>query len=363
MKPAAVLFGILLLVAFSPAPRAAAQRWQIDLAGSSAVHGNGAALPSLLVASVLEWDRPDGYRVLGGGVTAFEQSRWGAHLRGDAARLFSPLGAARPWHVELTGGLSASRHSDGHHSALTRGELRAHWSNKSWGLWAGGQAATGWTSDVTAALGPSAGLWTRIGRWNAVGTWEQYRLRGTSYSEGQGNAIGSIGPVDLTLYAGWRSMSDDISAKTVGWGGASVAVWLTTNLAIVTAAGNFQQDPLQGLEGGRYLSAALRVSSGRRTAWTRPGGERVLYKAAPGLNELRFRVPGAQRVAVVGDWTRWRPVRLARGKDGQWIAKVRITKGVYLFNLLVDGNRWTVPEDAVVVDDGFGGKAALLIVP
>ena len=345
------------------ATSAGAQRWQVDLAGTSAIYPNAAAVPSVLLASVLEWDHGDGYRRLGGAVSAFEQSRWAAHVRGDLSRLYSPLGAARPWHLELTGGAAASRHANGEGTAVTRAEMRAHWNGRSWGLWAGGQAAVGWTRDSELAFGPSTGMWARFGRWKAVGMWEPFQLRGVWYSEWHGDATASLGRADLTFYGGWRAAPRDIIAGSASWGGASAAIWLTPTIAIVTAAGSYPQDLLQSLTHGHYLTAALRVSNGRRSTWTRPGVERVLYRATHGENVLRFRLPGARRVAIVGDWTRWRPVSLTRGDDGQWVARLRMRRGVYHFNLLVDGTRWTVPEDAVVVDDGFGGKAALLIVP
>jgi hypothetical protein len=41
---------------------------------------------------------------------------------------------------------------------------------------------------------------------------------------------------------------------------------------------------------------------------------------------------------------------------------VALPPGVYRFNLIVDGERWIVPEGVTAVDDGYGGKTCLLVV-
>ncbi|HUF82390.1 MAG TPA: glycogen-binding domain-containing protein, partial [Burkholderiales bacterium] len=69
------------------------------------------------------------------------------------------------------------------------------------------------------------------------------------------------------------------------------------------------------------------------------------------------------QVAVVGDWTGWQPVPLQRAADGRWVMRVTLSPGVYRFNVIADGTRWTVPADVAAVEDGFGSKTALLVVP
>ncbi len=77
---------------------------------------------------------------------------------------------------------------------------------------------------------------------------------------------------------------------------------------------------------------------------------------------LLFRLPGAQRVEVVGDWTDWQPVPMRRLQDGRWTLDVTLPAGVHRFNLIVDGERWIVPAEVPSIDDGFGGETGLLIV-
>ena len=42
---------------------------------------------------------------------------------------------------------------------------------------------------------------------------------------------------------------------------------------------------------------------------------------------------------------------------------ITLGRGVYHFNLLVDGADWVVPNGVATVPDGLGGMVAVLIVP
>ena len=71
---------------------------------------------------------------------------------------------------------------------------------------------------------------------------------------------------------------------------------------------------------------------------------------------------GAATVAVAGDWNGWEPAPLTRSPDGRWLLPRDLPAGVHRFNLLVDGERWIVPEGVPSVDDGFGGQVGLLVI-
>jgi hypothetical protein len=111
------------------------------------------------------------------------------------------------------------------------------------------------------------------------------------------------------------------------------------------------------------VSIAVRFAARRPTA--RPGVStgRAVYAVERGTTELRFPAPGAGQVELVADWTAWLPVPLERAADGQWVIRVTLTPGVYRLNLVVDGGAWIVPPGMAAVDDGFGGKTGLLVVP
>lgn len=84
-----------------------------------------------------------------------------------------------------------------------------------------------------------------------------------------------------------------------------------------------------------------------------------------GARRVRFslRAPGADSVALVGDFTRWQAAEMRRGTGGHWSLVQILAPGVYRYAFQVDGN-WHVPEEAPnQVDDGFGQKNLMLVVP
>lgn len=81
--------------------------------------------------------------------------------------------------------------------------------------------------------------------------------------------------------------------------------------------------------------------------------------------EVTFRArarPGA-RVAVVGDWADWQPAPLAPAGGDRYEATLTLPPGRHAWALMIDGAVVTPPQAAGFVDDGFGGKNAIVEVP
>lgn len=76
--------------------------------------------------------------------------------------------------------------------------------------------------------------------------------------------------------------------------------------------------------------------------------------------------PGARSVAVAGDFSGWAPdlYRLQDDDgDGIWTGVFPVRPGVYRYMFVLDGDRWVEdPFASAYVDDGFGGKNAILQV-
>ena len=75
--------------------------------------------------------------------------------------------------------------------------------------------------------------------------------------------------------------------------------------------------------------------------------------------------PGAESVAVVGDWNKWDPTsdRLSdREGDGVWKIELTLNKNnEYRYQFLIDGDTWIPdPQSRLKVDDGFGGINSVL---
>ncbi len=360
-----MVLALAVVASLSTPVRAAAQRWQVDFAGNTVGYDTASRVTSASIAPLFEWNRQAVYATLSGALAAFEAGQWTSQGHGDLSLLFTPT-SLRSLRTEVVGSADGSVHSSGYRTAGTRGELRVHLTGRSAGFWIGGTAASGWTSastGITPAFGPTAGAWSRYGAWNATAVWSPFRLAGAWYQQIEGRVSTSVGAVDFTGSLGWRGVPSGSGLSNTAWGGVSVAVWFAPRAAFVVGAGSYPSDLLQALPRGRYLSAAIRLTRGRSMVWVRPSPGRTLYTQERGGSELRFAVPGAAGVDVVGDWTGWQPVPLARAQDGRWILQVSLAPGVYRFNLVVDGKRWITPDEVGSVDDGFGGKISLFLVP
>jgi hypothetical protein len=195
------------------------------------------------------------------------------------------------------------------------------------------------------------------------------------------------GAVELDGTAGIRA--GDLGLGARAWVNAGAALWVARRVAMVVGAGAYPADILQGVPGGRYATLAVRVSArGARSraagvaeasaalarAVARPrAGEGVptesrgaargfTVEPARGGHRLALRAPGAERVEVMGDFTRWEPVALTRDARGRWQVVLPIPSGARRFNVRVDGGPWTVPAGVAVVEDDFGGSVGVLSI-
>ncbi|HEX6041445.1 MAG TPA: glycogen-binding domain-containing protein, partial [Longimicrobium sp.] len=95
-------------------------------------------------------------------------------------------------------------------------------------------------------------------------------------------------------------------------------------------------------------------------------------RAAPALRMPRvdagwavFRLPRAdhaQAPLVLGDFSEWQPIAMTE-EDGAWVARVRVAPGAYHYAYRTADGQVMVPEGVPTVDDGFGGRSAVLVVP
>lgn len=135
----------------------------------------------------------------------------------------------------------------------------------------------------------------------------------------------------------------------------------TGGTVLEAAAGAYPRD-VSGFKSGGFASVGLRFAlpgrvpqvARRSVAVERLGQAKVKVSIA---------VPDARAVSIAGEWNGWRPAELARDGAGRWSVELALSPGVYRFALLVNGDRWTVPDDIAAVPDDFGGKAALLVIP
>jgi hypothetical protein len=133
--------------------------------------------------------------------------------------------------------------------------------------------------------------------------------------------------------------------------------------------------PLAALGGAAIVAAgafglAARLDGARTrpepSARARPAlaaAARARPAAPTVLARLALRAPLARQVSVAGDFNGWNPQasHMRRGQGGLWILEVPLAAGHrYEYMFVVDGQWVTDPQAPASVDDGFGGRNAVL---
>ena len=75
--------------------------------------------------------------------------------------------------------------------------------------------------------------------------------------------------------------------------------------------------------------------------------------------------PQAETVSLVGSFNNWdrTSVPMKRVDRGTWAVSVRLPRGVYYYQFVVDGRTWVVPPYAdAYAPDGFGERDAVVVV-
>jgi anti-sigma-K factor RskA len=77
---------------------------------------------------------------------------------------------------------------------------------------------------------------------------------------------------------------------------------------------------------------------------------------------LTFHAPQAQRVAVAGDFNKWKTdAHEMKKSDGIWSIDLQLKPGIYSYSFVVDGKSW-VPDPGAesYEDDGYGSRNSIL---
>ena len=94
----------------------------------------------------------------------------------------------------------------------------------------------------------------------------------------------------------------------------------------------------------------------------------TIVSSSPGQEEtavsvrLTFHSPQAQRVAVAGDFNKWKTdAHEMKKSDGTWSIDLQLKPGIYSYSFVVDGKSW-VPDPGAesYEDDGYGSRNSIL---
>ena len=170
----------------------------------------------------------------------------------------------------------------------------------------------------------------------------------------------SAGPIGFSASAGMRDATDE----RVQYGSLGATLAIGRAIALQGGVGTYPSSRILGTLGGQYasLGVVLRGASRLDDAHL-PAVVRGAPPAPAGATRVVIKAPGASRVEIAGEWNNWATSPAMRAADGSWYADVRLPRGEYRYAFRVDGTRWQVPDGVAAVDDGFGGRSALLVVP
>ena len=360
---------LLLIVAAATHPASAssqAPHVELDIVASRIEYDTLAALNAPSLSLLTEWQRPSLFGRVAASATGFEGAGWSMQGRASLAGWLSPRGVRSPLRLELGGTGAASRHSRGFDAVSGRLDGRVHLVGRRGGGWVGASLAAANTSFDSASVGafsPSVGAWLQNASVRGMISYLHTVVSGETYPEANVSLTLSRGPLDLALYGGVREWPVDAGVLDERWAGATAAFWVTPKAAFVVSGGKYSSDIVQGLPGGQFVSVGVRLTPRRYRPIPPSVTAPIVYsvdEATPG--SIGFEVDGATRVEIAGDWNGWQRLELSRDGSGRWVLPIGLEPGAYRFNLLVDGERWMVPEQVPTIEDGFGDVVGLLIV-
>ena len=276
-----------------------------------------------------------------------------------------------PLRGEVAGLLGGTSHQTVGSTSSALAHARLHWLNRlgGGGLWIG--AGAGQNRDPLGTRGivqATGGGWLRRGPLSLSATLRPTRFDEGEYLEVEALARARGRRVELSLGGGTRSGAQ--VGERNAWGEVEGVLWLRRHFALVAGLASFPSDPTRGLLGGRSAAIAIRISTRSPPALAVRLGDATstvpefeLWSLRSPLRLLRIRAPAAATVEVMGDFTDWAPVALARASDGVWELTLPIAPGAHLVNIRVDGGPWRVPGGVTSMEDDFGGVVGLIAVP
>ncbi|HEX4575229.1 MAG TPA: glycogen-binding domain-containing protein [Gemmatimonadales bacterium] len=262
-----------------------------------------------------------------------------------------------------------SRAPVGARTGAAHGLAELLWFEPSWGLGVGAGPSTGWiANDATpgfVALRTRARAWWRPGGRSGATDWqisvEPTRFFGDWFTDVSAG-------VTLERGAAVVSLSTDARLSAVygssGAGSASLQLFVRPGVSLEFGGGSYLREPYQGFPRGRFLNFGVRIGPARAPPpAVAPHWTPLVPQARGDSIVVQFRFEGAHDVAIAGDWNGWTTVPLRPLGNALWEGALSLARGLYHFNLLVDGQEWVVPHGVATVPDGLGGLVAVLLVP
>ena len=352
---------LLVAVITLPALAAAQTEMSVGLGVGTVRYTAGAGFGTAVLSPTVRYASATLAADVAGAVASLPRGVWAGQGLTGLSVITPPIHTLR-FGAELAVG--GTTRSDSGSTAAAHAVAELSRSFARWGLGIGAGPSTG----LIAGDLPVTALHTRARVWwrpeSGPGAPElQLSVEPTRFPDGwftDASLIGTIerGRATVSLWAGGR-VSSVFGSKAAG--GASAQFFATPRVALELSGGSYLPDPYQGFPQVGFVSVGVRLHRSARAPQVR------FAPLVPGVRGdsavVRFRMAGARSVAMAGDWNSWEQVPLRPLGDEVWEGVLRLRRGLYHFNLLVDGSDWVVPNGVATVPDGLGGMVAVLIVP
>lgn len=350
-------------------PARAQTRASLGLGAGTVRTEVGTTFSSASLAPALWYATPSFEAAASGSFASLPGGVWASHGRLDLWGT-TPRVVGR-WRFGAEGILAGTTRTDGGRTSAAHGLGEVLWAAPKWGFGLGAGPSAGWITHQPSVLA----LHTRARAWwrpsgKAGGTEWQLSIEptmfpldalGTWFTDVTGAVTLERGPVVLSLSSAARVSS---FYGSTGAGSAFLQWFVAPELSLELGAGSYLREPYQGFPRAGFFVLGVRIHGAPR-----PVRHVLARQWAPLVPEargdslvVRFRFPSVQAVAIAGDWNSWqtRPLRFVGGD--LWEGTLALARGVYHFNLLVDGRDWVVPNGVATVPDGLGGMVAVLLV-
>ena len=289
--------------------------------------------------------------------------------------LLGPLSSSASWELLPVAGFFAETNGRPTWSDELIGRIRLGTGAHGFAVGAGGGTTSLGADTHALFLGEVDG-------WRIVGP-DRFTV-GASYVDTRSTLFRQLTPLPVRygdLTAGWQH---DAASWAVGvsggvrrgwagapnrdeWGSLEATAWVGEHAALVAGTGRTLEDVTRGVPRTTYVSLALRISSGvheRVGSASRVAGPQLMVVGSPNApRTIVVTARDASTVELMGDFTDWQSVALARGEHGTWRLERELSPGLHRVAIRIDGGAWTVPANLPRASDDLGGEVGLMTVP
>jgi hypothetical protein len=151
------------------------------------------------------------------------------------------------------------------------------------------------------------------------------------------------------------------------YGSLVLTRWISPGFALT--GGVVIQPPEPGAVGGRTGGLlGIRLAPGPHlfphfVNAPKVGASSCSVRISDGGATIEVRAPSASHVELSGDFTRWTPISLERGKGDRWTLTARLSPGVHRFVVRVDGGSWLPVPGLPQSVDAYEGTVSVIVAP